>query len=62
MNTEILEEQGADTISVKADFKIDKYGNKIYNLDLIIENFIEETQNLFWKNIVTGTLRFQKYF
>ena len=51
MNTETLEEQDADTISVKADIKVDKHGNKIYNLDLIIENFIEETQNLFWKNI-----------
>ena len=51
MNSEILEEKDTDTILVKADFKIDKYGNKIYNLDLIIENFIEETQNLFWKNI-----------
>lgn len=51
MNSEILEEKDTDTILVKADFKIDKHGNKIYNLDLIIENFIEETQNLFWKNI-----------
>ena len=51
MSAKPLEEQDADTISVKVNFKVDKHGNKTYNLDLIIENFIEETQNLFWKNI-----------
>ena len=39
-----------DTICLTAYYKIDSSGYKIYNLNLIIENFIEETQNLLWKN------------
>lgn len=50
MNPKISEDQDLDIILVKAKYTIDKFGKKIYDLNSIIKNFTEETQNLLWKN------------
>ena len=51
MSAEALEEKElADVILIKAKYRIDRFGNKIYDLDSIVKNFTEETQNLLWKN------------
>ena len=50
MKPKISEDQDLDIILVKAKYTIDKFGNKIYDLNSIIKNFTEETQNLLWKN------------
>lgn len=52
MSAEASEEKElADVILVKAKYRIDRFGNKIYDLNSIVKNFTEETQNLLWKNI-----------
>ena len=51
MSAETLEKKElADVILIKAKYRIDRFGNKIYDLDSIVKNFTEETQNLLWKN------------
>jgi len=51
MSDQTLEKKEfADVILIKAKYRIDRFGNKIYDLNSIVKNFTEETQNLLWKN------------